>query len=325
MKNNCNQDNWNISEFDEDLISRLSSLVSDRENLLKLNQQEVKLSDGEKWNDDDNNSDLNKLLDEFVKQKSSFPRNREPENCLFDKFGILIEHFDEGQEETKDHISVADSINDELDQMLLDNSINHISQSGHQNKKSQVNNMDRMEDSSFLVAAKSNLIRKESNNSDLERLASMILQENSRNKAVVGTKSQFESKSKKDDYEEKEVSLDEDDSDDEFSCHYIYRKNISEQPAEKTLALRKNANQYAPFGVFTKMNGGLCKYNSQCFVRANLLFYSKYDKRLTAEIIKYETASLSNENMQKGKLVIVVGNTHSKILVCPINEDVEQK
>ena len=55
------------------------------------------------------------------------------------------------------------------------------------------------------------------------------------------------------------------------------------------------------------------------------MFYSKCDKRLTAEITKQDKHIKTDAYLSKGKKVIVLGEENGRTLVCPLGNDVIYK
>lgn len=102
-------------------------------------------------------------------------------------------------------------------------------------------------------------------------------------------------------------------------------ENLKNQPDQKVFQKRKVAAQYVPYGVFTKQAGGLSKASTKFYVRGDLMFYSKYDKRLTAEITKQDKHIKTDACLSKGKKVIVLGEDKGRTLVCPLGNDVIYK
>jgi hypothetical protein len=155
----------------------------------------------------------------------------------------------------------------------------------------------------------------ESGLSDLNRLESMVLRDNS--KASFVSKANISQAWNEVVRQESNFSNYEPDK--------VYLENINNQPSQKVFQKRKVAAQYVPYGVFAKQSGGFSKASSKFYVRGDLMFYSKYDKRLIAELTKAEKASKKSLSLPKGQKVIVLGEDKGQVLACPLNNDVIYK
>lgn len=302
-------------------FQRLNSLLSEQQSA--QGDYIKKMASGtSKWCVEESVGDVNKLYDELLSNQSlellpkfdKSPNRAEKSN----KNSIMIEHLDSDNEETKHEMSVSESINAEIDQMLLQSVNNFSSPAIYATEKHITKN--KLEDAMYMPTQKksTHIFRGESNGSDLERLASMILNENSKSKnkrppskMLPGKSSFCVNKTEVNNFESE--------------ANIIYEENITNQPSEKVFKKRQLAAQYMPYGIFKKQAGGLGKSNNKLYVKSNLLFYSKYDKRLTAEIKSSVNLNKSNAGIRDIKEVIIVGELKDKLLVCPVSEDVVQK
>lgn len=290
-------------------MDRLNSLVSEKQSFydsIALNKNSGVSS---KNKADESNNELNNLLDE-LEDDDVTPSHKVKASSRYNNFkeakSIMIGKLDNAYEETKHEPSVSDSINAEIED-LLRNSLhqlpsNKIVANNHRHIRNYGKGLRSSKKSTFNL---NNVSRQESNNSDMERLASMILRENSQNTK----KSMFNSKSEKNTVEE--------------GPYKVYKNNMDNQPNERMLKARKAAAQYCPYGVFSQQNGGLGTKSPKYYIRSNLLFYNKYDKRLVAEVLSEGISK--NKHFKRGCTVIIVGEISSKILICPITSDVENK
>ena len=237
----------------------------------------------DQWNMEESTGELNNLINEFVEDNdfmmsNSTLKEHEANDLISAKVGYWLE-------ETKhDNNSFSDSINAEIDQMLLGNFPSPRNPSGiisgdkHYIRKSTKFSRSKFGKDSPNLSGR--LLRVGSNNSEYERLASMILNENSKAKdkkdnSRNGSNSKIVEKvlkkvSSQQKLEETEIML---------------LENNDNQPTEIILERRKAAAQYTPYGIFEKQLGGLRKTSKKIFVRADLMFYSKYDQRLVAEVV----------------------------------------
>lgn len=101
--------------------------------------------------------------------------------------------------------------------------------------------------------------------------------------------------------------------------------NMDTQPDDKVARKRKTAAQYTPYGVFSKQAGGFGKTIPKFYVRPDLMFYSKYDKRLLAEVIKEDKKSKKNKLLRKSKKVLILAEEGDQATVCPISINVVEK
>ena len=160
------------------------------------------------------------------------------------------------QEETKHEKSnFNDSINAEIDQMLLgnftglsNNKMAVVEEEFITKKPSKINNCFDLNTSNI----NGNMLRIGSNNSELERLASLILNENSTSKDKMEFSRKL-SNSKLMDALSRQAS-----SQNKLNeAEKIYLEYFDNQPDEKIFKKRKIAAQYTPYGIFAKESGGL--------------------------------------------------------------------
>lgn len=160
---------------------------------------------------------------------------------------IIIAKLGQSEEETKHENSVSDSINAEIDEMIFGNFDNSSKIKTLKNDQKAVagRNHDRNQLLNRNASNKSNsFLRIESNNSEFERMASMILRDNSGNHDKRSNLSKEESKSK--DPQSRVIETKSTFEDPEL----MYLRNMENQPDEKVFNKRKVAAQYVPYGVY---------------------------------------------------------------------------
>lgn len=316
----------NRDEVKEEPYYRLNSLVSQS---LSVNGSVFRNNSGErnqnKWAVDESTPDINMLLNEIGEDEDFTQINLNSKNYKINnrrEADIMIAKFGQSEEETKHENSVSDSINAEIDEMIYGN-FDKSSKIKNLNVDQKViagRNSERNQLLNCNTSNKSNsVLRIESNNSEFERIASMILRDNSRNheKKNYLMKDSLKSKDPQPSVIDTKSTFEE--------PELMHLRNLKNQPDEKVFNKRKAAAQYIPYGVYAKQSGGLGKTEQKFFVRPDLMFYSKYDKRLVAEIVKNDQASKKDADLAKGKQVIILSQLKGKILVCPINSSVMYK
>lgn len=255
------------------------------------------------------NEDNDFSISQFYNQKS----NHENREDLLGK----VSHLDE---ETKhENTSYSDSIYAEIDQMLLEsigdsaNFKGTVVDNKHVIRKRNINKLCLQHNSSNISR---NDMKENSINSEFEHLASLILRENSIMKEKVNISHNISNS-----------IIDEELIQPSFKkesnkAELIYTENINNQPNEKIFKKRKVAAQYMPYGVFTKQSGGLGRSTSKYYVRTDLMFNSKYDERLVAEILKDHKLSSKKPKTNK---VIILGEKNNKICMCFLTNDILNK
>lgn len=291
-------------------ISRLSSLFSNQsKHLLKRDTERLSI-DWNNWNVEESVNDLNKLYDDIlVNQSIDVPiYNSKTRNQVvnINKSSYVIQELDQEGEETKHEISVTDSISAVIDEILLQSQNNLSPSRDHSKDKHAIKNDKSGHKKSSVDNTRTDmLVRGYSNNSELEHLVSGIYRDNSKILPL----------------EVKNDILKE------FKAQWdiIYEYSIINQPEMKTIEKRKMLAQFVPYGVFTKPGGGLGKATTKYYVRNNLLFYSKFDKRLCGRVLSSTQSISSSKQLDFGSTVLILGLLKSNILVWPINEDIELK
>mmetsp|Transcript_32058 Transcript_32058/g.28422 ORF Transcript_32058/g.28422 Transcript_32058/m.28422 type:complete len:154 (+) Transcript_32058:201-662(+) len=139
--------------------------------------------DQDKWNREDSTGELNRLINEFVEDNDFMKSDRSREKPSIETKDIMIARLGYSQEETKHaNDSYNESMINEIDRLLLDNIPSPTNVSGiladdkHVIRKSSKASKFKFGDDTSKVSG--NILQAGSNNYEFERLASLILREN---------------------------------------------------------------------------------------------------------------------------------------------------
>lgn len=314
-------EDWNVPECKYYPIAYHINIAI-KKSQSKHKHKTFKYKESKNNNPNDSDNDINELFKEFVEEAD----NSKAETAIqltekVQKKGskkvkamdsIAIEHLDSRFEEGKANASVSDSIYAEIDNMLLES----------QSRMSSSNMLKALDKKSLMLNSKMHpnniaiLQHKDTNeSSDLERLASMILRDNSHR--IRGDNPVMEPTHNNDENTTFDVPNQIE--------HILYKENLENQPDPSVLRKRKAASEYTPYGVYSKEQGGLSK-NLKYYVKANLMYYGKYDKRLSAKIIGSPAIKITTfKYLKVDNEVIIVGFHNGYILACPITDDVTYK